>query len=80
MNKNKNWFSGHLAIAYGLSILVFLGLVFIAYFLGGPSTCAMVSFGLPGVVFAYFFGWENGRTDVLRKQEEQTQGQEALKS
>jgi|WetSurMetagenome_2_1015567.scaffolds.fasta_scaffold1025948_2 hypothetical protein len=67
---NKNWFGRHTAITYVLCVCVFLALVFIAYYFSGPGTCALVSFGLPGFAFAFWFGWENGRIDLLRNQQE----------
>jgi hypothetical protein len=70
MNNDKNWFGRHPVTTYILCILAFLSLVFIAYYSWGASVCAAVSFGLPGLTFAFLFGWENGRTDLLRQQQE----------
>ncbi|MBN1189236.1 MAG: hypothetical protein JXA46_05735 [Dehalococcoidales bacterium] len=71
MNNNKNWFSRHMTIIYALGILAFIGLVNIFYYFVGVTACAVVSFGLPAFALAYGFGWENGRMDLLRKQEQQ---------
>ncbi len=71
MKKGKNWVSRHPAATYCLCILAFLGLVFIAYYTAGELACAAVSFGIPAFAFAYVYGWENGRIDLLRKQAEQ---------